>query len=161
VTTQRPVRFPLNVHVTGRRIVATWIDLFLVGVLYRLLARPLHLPLDLDSRLRGASGSATTDYASRLAHSSGAVLAYAVILGVYFVALEGLWGRTVGKLLTGIRVVRLDTGGPAGFGQVLVRTVFRVLDGIGGYLVGFVVTVLSRRRQRIGDMAAGTLVVRV
>lgn len=73
--------------------------------------------------------------------------------------IEGIWGRTVGKLLTGIRVVAA-TGDPAGFGRILGRTLFRLLDGIGGYLLGFLVVVSSSRRQRLGDLVAGTLVVR-
>ena len=82
-----------------------------------------------------------------------------MLAGLYYLVLEGLWGRTVGKFLTGIRVVT-DTGGRAGFGRIFGRTLLRPLDAFGGYLLGWLVAICSVRRQRIGDHAAGTLVVR-
>ena len=55
-----------------------------------------------------------------------------------------------------LRVVRAD-GRPAGMGEVAVRTVLRVIDN---YLVGLIVMLATgERRQRIGDLAAGTIVV--
>jgi uncharacterized RDD family membrane protein YckC len=141
----------VSVHVTGRRVIATWIDLFLVGVVYRILSAPLDLPWDLDGR--------DGDFASRVGHSFPALMLYAALAGLYYIAFEGIAGRTVGKWVTGIRVIT-DSGGRAGFGRVLLRTVFRLLDGIGGYVLGFLIVVLSSRRQRLGDMVAGTLVVR-
>jgi uncharacterized RDD family membrane protein YckC len=62
--------------------------------------------------------------------------------------------------VTGIRVVT-DTGGKAGFGRIFGRTMLRPLDAFGGYLLAWLVAVFSVRRQRIGDHAVGTLVVRV
>jgi uncharacterized RDD family membrane protein YckC len=83
----------------------------------------------------------------------------AVILGwalYYFFALESGEGQTVGKKLMKIRVVRAD-GRPAGMREVAVRTVLRVIDN---YLVGLIVMLATGdRRQRIGDLAAGTIVV--
>jgi uncharacterized RDD family membrane protein YckC len=83
----------------------------------------------------------------------------AVILGwalYYFFALESGEGQTVGKKLMKIRVVLAD-GRPAGMREVAVRTVLRVIDN---YLVGLIVMLATGdRRQRIGDLAAGTIVV--
>jgi uncharacterized RDD family membrane protein YckC len=83
----------------------------------------------------------------------------AVILGwalYYFFALESGEGQTVGKKLMKIRVVRSD-GRPAGMGEIAVRTILRVVDN---YLVGLIVMLATgERRQRIGDLAAGTIVV--
>jgi uncharacterized RDD family membrane protein YckC len=83
----------------------------------------------------------------------------AVILGwalYYFFALESDEGQTIGKKLMKIRVVRAD-GRPAGMGEVAVRTILRVVDN---YLVGMIAMVATGdRRQRIGDLAAGTIVV--
>jgi uncharacterized RDD family membrane protein YckC len=42
----------------------------------------------------------------------------------------------------------------------LVRSLLRVVDGLFGYLVGFVAVLASQKNQRLGDMAAHTLVVR-
>jgi uncharacterized RDD family membrane protein YckC len=85
-----------------------------------------------------------------------------VILGwalYYYFALESGEGQTVGKKLMKLRVVRAD-GRPAGMREIAVRTVLRVVDGIGVYIVGLVAMLVSgQRRQRLGDMAAGTIVV--
>lgn len=86
----------------------------------------------------------------------------AVILGwalYYYFALESGDGQTVGKKLMKLRVVRAD-GSPVGMREVAVRTVLRVVDGIGAYIVGLIVMLVTgEKRQRIGDLAAGTIVV--
>src|SRR3954451_21316307 len=86
----------------------------------------------------------------------------AVILGwalYYYFALESGGGQTVGKKLMKLRVVRAD-GRPAGMREIAVRTILRVVDGIGMYIVGLIVMLVTgERRQRIGDLAAATIVV--
>jgi uncharacterized RDD family membrane protein YckC len=86
----------------------------------------------------------------------------AVILGwalYYYFALESGDGQTLGKKLMKLRVVRAD-GRPVGMNEIAVRTVLRVVDGIGLYIVGLIVMLATgQRRQRLGDMAAGTIIV--
>jgi len=86
----------------------------------------------------------------------------AVILGwalYYYFALESGNGQTVGKRLMKLRVVRAD-GRPAGMREIGVRTILRVVDGFGMYIVGLIVMLVTgERRQRIGDLAASTMVV--
>jgi uncharacterized RDD family membrane protein YckC len=43
---------------------------------------------------------------------------------------------------------------------VAIRTILRIIDGIFFYLVAFICVVATKQKQRLGDMAAGTLVVR-
>jgi uncharacterized RDD family membrane protein YckC len=69
-------------------------------------------------------------------------------------------GRTPGKRLNGLRVVRID-GSPVTFFTSAVRNVLRLVDILPGpYLVGIVTILVTRQNQRLGDVAAGTLVVR-
>lgn len=68
-------------------------------------------------------------------------------------------GRTPGKRLAGIRVVRAD-GGPPGLGESLVRNALRAVELPLGYAPAILAVVLGGRRQRLGDLVAGTLVVR-
>jgi uncharacterized RDD family membrane protein YckC len=86
----------------------------------------------------------------------------AVIVGwalYYYFALESGAGQTVGKKLMKLRVMRAD-GRPAGMREIAVRTVLRVVDGLGAYIVGLIVMLVTgERRQRIGDLAANTIVV--
>ena len=81
---------------------------------------------------------------------------------VYFVALEGAWGRTLGKLITGTIVV--DSSGRApGMLKAVTRTLLRLVEVdpllIGGLPAGIALLV-TKRHQRIGDLLAGTYVVR-
>lgn len=78
---------------------------------------------------------------------------------VYQIGFEGLTGTSLGKVVTGIRVT--TTGGqPIGFHAATVRNLMRFIDGLAVYLVAALPVLLTRRRQRLGDLAAGTVVVR-
>jgi uncharacterized RDD family membrane protein YckC len=69
-------------------------------------------------------------------------------------------GRTPGKRLCGLRVVR-SGGQPIGFVASAVRNLLRLVDGpLTSYIAGIISIVVSERNQRLGDMAADTLVVR-
>ncbi|SIQ66953.1 Uncharacterized membrane protein YckC, RDD family [Haladaptatus litoreus] len=86
------------------------------------------------------------------------LLALAIIFG-YHVVLEGLYGQTVGKRLLGIVVVTKH-GNPCSMGASVVRNVLRIIDAFFHYAVGLVVMLINDDRQRIGDIAANTVVVR-
>lgn len=79
---------------------------------------------------------------------------------VLFCFTEGKWGRTPGKWLTGIQVLGTDLR-PCGFGRALVRNLLKVVDGFFNFMVGILVAALSENWQRLGDMAARTVVIRV
>jgi uncharacterized RDD family membrane protein YckC len=89
------------------------------------------------------------------------VLAYFAASMLYMMLAEWLWrGQTVGKRLLRLRVV--DAAGlklePS---QVIVRNLMRFIDWLPAlYLIGGLVCLGSRHRQRLGDLAAGTVVVR-
>jgi uncharacterized RDD family membrane protein YckC len=89
------------------------------------------------------------------------LLAFGFLFFFYKLLFEAFWnGQTIGKRVLGIRVVQLS-GLPAGFLQVVVRNLMRVVDYLpANYLVGAVVVLASRHHQRLGDMVAGTVVVR-
>jgi hypothetical protein len=85
---------------------------------------------------------------------------FAVFFG-YFIVFEAMWnGQTLGKRALGIRVVR-DGGYPLDFSGSLVRNLIRVGEmALGFYLIAGVVAILSPENKRLGDIAAGTIVVR-
>jgi uncharacterized RDD family membrane protein YckC len=100
--------------------------------------------------------------------SGGGFAAVLWTLGFFFVfwgydvAFEVLnSGRTPGKRLNGLRVV-LESGAPVTFTPSAVRNVLRLVDILPPptYLVGISAILVTRRNQRVGDLAAGTLVVR-
>jgi uncharacterized RDD family membrane protein YckC len=84
-----------------------------------------------------------------------------LILFGYDIVLE-TWnsGRTVGKLAAGLRVVR-GGGEPVGFLTSAIRNVVRIVDFLPAfYPVGMITILVTTRNQRLGDLAAGTLVIR-
>ena len=78
----------------------------------------------------------------------------------YGIALEWLWnGQTLGKRVMQLRVMD-ERGLPLRFSQVVVRNLLRAVDALpAAYLVGGVASLLSRKSQRLGDVAAATIVV--
>jgi uncharacterized RDD family membrane protein YckC len=69
-------------------------------------------------------------------------------------------GRTPGKRWTGLRVVKLG-GAPVGFLASALRNLLRIIDALPGfYLVGILSVMFTKNNQRLGDLAAGTVVIR-
>ncbi len=83
-----------------------------------------------------------------------------LLAGPYHVLLEGGVGQTVGKRLLGIAVVT-DEGEVPTYRAALTRTLYRFVDWLpAAYGVGLLSMVLDGRNRRLGDRAAGTVVVR-
>jgi uncharacterized RDD family membrane protein YckC len=93
------------------------------------------------------------------------VLVLFLIFASYFIFFEWLWdGQTPGKRLMKLRVIRED-GRPITLWEAIARNLLRVFDAVPGfvipiYSVGLIVIFLSRRDQRVGDIFAGTVVIR-
>lgn len=152
----------------GRRIVALIIDGIVLSAIYAVIYFPIaERQSDVLSDLE-LGESATTyanvgDYTLTGAKAGLFFLAMFVVWVLYYVVLVGRTGRTPGKALVGVRVVREDDlGAPPGMGRAFIRQLVWLVDSfpyvIPG-LTGFVVALTNPRRKRIGDMAAGTVVV--
>jgi uncharacterized RDD family membrane protein YckC len=83
---------------------------------------------------------------------------WALLVLVAFSYLEGRFGKTPGKWLLGIRVVGMDLR-PCGFWRALVRNLLTLADGFFSFLVGALLVALTENWQRLGDLAARTIVV--
>src|SRR5579864_213249 len=85
---------------------------------------------------------------------------FVVIFG-YFWASEAFWsGQTVGKRVFRLRAVS-DRGEPLTFAQAAIRNIVRIVDFLPyGYGVGIVVLFANGKGKRLGDLAAGTVVVK-
>ncbi len=79
---------------------------------------------------------------------------------IYYSLMEGLKGQTVGKMALGIMVVGYD-GKPIGIGRALVRNALRMVDGFILYLIGGILVLTTVKKQRLGDMAASDVVIKV
>ena len=144
---EQPSPPALDNDVLGRRVGAALIDIVILFVVFILMS-----VLFGDSSAGDGSASANLD--------GGAALLYFAIVFLYYFVQELAGGQTLGKRLLGIRVVRED-GSAAGAGPIAGRTALRIVDGLLGYLVGLIVILATgKKRARVGDLAAGTRVVR-
>jgi len=89
------------------------------------------------------------------------IIAFFLIFFGWFIVFETWWsGRTPGKRALGLRVVR-DGGFPIDPGAAVIRNLVRVVEvGLGFYAVSAISTLVSKENKRLGDFAAGTIVVR-
>jgi len=115
-------------------------------------------------RVPGAAAHAAPafkDLAGNKQIADGAIWAGIALLVVYFPITEGLWGRSLGKLLTGMVVVNA-AGNPPGVGRAIIRTMTRLAE-VNPFFVGglpaAVFVALSKERQRLGDLMSGTYVI--
>jgi len=92
---------------------------------------------------------------------AAAMMFYFVLVWGYHVYFETLrFGRTPGKKFAGTRVIKLD-GSPVTFRDSMIRNLLRIVDSLPTmYVVGTIACFASKKGQRLGDMAAGTSVVR-
>jgi uncharacterized RDD family membrane protein YckC len=138
------------IHVTGRRVLATMIDGLVFGTVYWLLALGFG-----DIRTEGEAANRVSNL------PAWASVAYGLFVVGYYILLEGYLGQTIGKMATGIKIVTEATGATPGIAAAAIRTVLRLIDGLFSYAVAFVTALASHKRQRLGDMAARTLVVHI
>jgi uncharacterized RDD family membrane protein YckC len=80
---------------------------------------------------------------------------------LYFTYFESTSGQTFGKQIMNIRVVDESTLQRLDFGRSLVRNILRIIDWLPlFYLIGFLLIATNQKKQRIGDLAARSMVVK-
>jgi len=143
-TTRAVVMTDLRGNATKRRLFAAMID-NTIAMLVCLLSVAMYTSYRPDRSDEGINKG---------------VIAMLVYLSYYFVQ-EGIWGTTLGKRAFGLQVVRVD-GGRVGWWEAWLRTLLRILEVnplLLGAIPGGLAIAWSRRKQRLGDMMAGTVVV--
>jgi uncharacterized RDD family membrane protein YckC len=148
VITETPVR-PAYASL-GKRFLAQFLDGIIAFSIFFLLGRTI------AARFGGLT---TTGFEMTGAPALLLIFSTAFFLFLYFLLFEGMMGATFGKVLAGIKVVNSE-GGLVGMRGSLIRNLVRPVDAIGAYIVGAIAVVSSPRRQRLGDMVAGTVVVK-
>ena len=90
----------------------------------------------------------------------GTQLVISLIGIAYFIVMEATQGATIGKKVMGLKVVKKD-GSAISWQESVIRNLLRIVDGLPAfYIVGIVCIALTPNKQRVGDMAANTLVVK-
>jgi uncharacterized RDD family membrane protein YckC len=125
----------------GRRAVAVIID----GILLMIVGYAL------ASILGGATSSGFD------LQGGPAFILFGVALA-YFIVMEATTGQTLGKMAMKLKVVKTD-GAKVDWQASIIRNLLRLIDGFFFYLVGAIVIWVSKSKQRLGDMAAKTIVV--
>ncbi len=89
------------------------------------------------------------------------IVAVFAVIFVYPVVFETIWnGRTPGKMAVGLRVVTVE-GAPVRFRHAAIRSAVGIVDFlVGAGSVAIITALATRQSQRLGDLAAGTIVIR-
>ncbi|MEO8744313.1 MAG: RDD family protein [Candidatus Dormiibacterota bacterium] len=146
VATPERVSFAYQVAGLGTRAIAQVLDLLiLAGMLIAVFF------------VAAAFGAAGADTVATLIAVMGG---FALVIGYFWIS-EALWsGQTVGKKAFRLRAVG-DRGEPLTFMQAGIRNIVRVVDFLPyGYGVGLITLFANGKGKRLGDLAAGTIVVK-
>ncbi len=148
-TTPKPAAVT-NDHVTESRIIAAVIDIVVLMGL-GIIATGITGGIDPGDKSSGTGGTFSL--------SGPSFWVFLLVAVLYYFLQEASTGQTLGKRVMKVRVVAVE--GELTKGKVLVRTVLRLVDGLPFlYLIGFVLVIVTPQHQRLGDMAARTVVVR-
>lgn len=163
---ETPERVPLEFALAsiGNRFLAVAIDHFIQYLSIFIIAWAV---ISLGNIGGGAGADSPEQFFSEMPKWTLALLILGVFLifASYFILFEWLWnGQTPGKRLLKLRVIRED-GRPLTLWEAIARNLLRICDAVPGfvlpvYSVGLIVIFLSSRDQRLGDIFAGTVVIR-
>lgn len=156
IDTPENVAFGYEVAGIGSRFLAALIDtIIIVAVQFVLLLVLLFI----------ASASSPGSFDMDDMENLGLAVVIVVLLGSlitigYYIFFELLWnGQSPGKRAVKIRVIRTD-GTPVTLSEILIRNLLRLVDLLpSSYGVGVITMFVTKQSQRLGDLAAGTLVV--
>jgi uncharacterized RDD family membrane protein YckC len=130
----------------GRRFVAILIDSVILG----LVGSPF-------ADFQKTTSSVGTTY--HIEYRGGGFFALLAVVLIYYIVMEGTLGATVGKLAMGVRVVQSD-GSKCTWQGAIIRNLLRIIDALFVYLVAAILVWTSPTRQRLGDRAANTVVIK-
>jgi len=160
IDTPENVVFDYDVAGIGSRFLAALVDTILIGVLQIVINLTL---LFLLSLLFGGlvEGDSVGDRAAIGWLLGLVVLVSFAFLWGYYIFFEMIWnGQSPGKRWVGLRVIRLD-GTPITLTESIIRNLVRLVDFLPAYYgLGVIVMFINDRARRLGDLAAGTLVIR-
>lgn len=149
ITTTQNVNINFTAASVGDRIVGQLLDT-LVKVAYIICASYL---------IDFAGWSDNLDFKDKWSSMAFMLMLFSPVI-VYSLIQESLWeGRTIGKKIMKMKVIKID-GYQAGFGDYLIRWLFRTVDVlIGSGIIGLIFIATNKKSQRLGDIAAGTAVI--
>jgi uncharacterized RDD family membrane protein YckC len=140
-------------NVTGKRILAALIDMVILAFTFAVVVVIFH-----QEETVKHDHYAITTY--KIDFTGWPFVLYLAGVLAYYVGTEATMFATPGKLALDLRIASADSS-PLSFGRIVLRNVLRIVDGLPFlYLVGIITIAASKRDQRVGDMAAQTIVIR-
>lgn len=152
IVTPEHVRLELNTAGLGSRAAAMLLDLLLISACLGGFTLLIGIGLSVTG---GGFGDLAGDYAAAFL-----ILLYSLLVGAYFALMEYyMAGQTWGKRLIGLRAIQ-ENGQPLTFLSSVIRNFLRIIDFLPSfYLLGAVWMFVHPSDKRLGDLAAGTIVV--
>lgn len=153
IQTPENVAFGYQVAGIGSRFLASLVDTLIVILLQVVVLIVVSLIIN------SFDGSVLADQISAWVYAIFGLVA-AIFYWGYYIFFEMLWnGQSPGKRWVGLRVIRAD-GTPITLSESLIRNLARLVDFLpAAYGIGVVTMFIDRQSRRLGDLAAGTLVV--
>ncbi len=152
---QVDLRFPIAG--VGSRMLAVFLDMLIQLAVYLLLGLAAYVTSSFDTIDHTMSNATNTMQKWLVA---GFVLLNFIVLVSYYIVLEAYWnGQTPGKRIMKLRVLK-DSGRSITFFESLTRNLLRFVDYLPSfYVVGLISMLCNHQNKRLGDFAAGTIVV--
>jgi uncharacterized RDD family membrane protein YckC len=157
IDTPEQVELEYSVAGVGSRFVAVLLDMLMIGAFF---------VVEVVVLVVIGAASLASPAAGKLGEAAGKwFLAFVIFINFgivwgYFALFEAYWhGQTPGKRVMKLRVIK-DSGRQITLFEALARNLLRVVDWMPSlYLVGVITMLCNKRNQRLGDLAAGTMVV--
>lgn len=130
------------------RFIANLVDIIILFIAAAVISLPL--------------GVLSFPFASPMGFFFGGLQIISWLLWIaYFTYFEGTSGQTLGKQLVNIKVVDAATGEPIKYDKAFIRNILRIIDWLPFlYIIGGLLVITSAKKQRLGDMVTGTVVVK-
>lgn len=150
IDTPENVAFGYNVAGIGSRFLAALVDTTLIAIIQLIVVGASAYALNATKLMSDLGAWASAIFS---------LLAFLLFWG-YYIFFEMLWnGQSPGKRWAGLRVIRTD-GTPVTLAESIIRNLVRLIDFLPlGYGVGVVAMFVNNQSRRLGDLAAGSLVV--
>jgi len=153
IDTPENVAFGYRVAGLGSRFLATLLDTLIILLLQLIVSIAFFVVIN------GLDNIGTGGKLSAWVYAVYGIVTFLFYWG-YYIFFEMLWnGQSPGKRWTGIRVIRTD-GTPITLSESFIRNLTRLVDFLPfAYGIGVISMFLDKQSRRLGDLAAGTLVV--
>lgn len=161
VETPEQIGLEYDIAGLGTRFLATLVDLIFIGLILALVGCFSLVGFGfLIGVLENVFGESVGNVSGAVTVALLGLMLFAILWG-YYVFFETIWhGQSPGKRWTGLRVIQ-EGGYPIRFSHAAIRNIVRIADFLPFlYVLGAAVMLFDKRSRRLGDLVAGTIVVK-